>query len=435
MRFVSTIFNRKNNGTALALLLLTAGPAVAQENSPYSRYGLGNLVPSQNVVNRAMGGISAAYFDGQSINTVNPASYAKFSLLTTFDIGLDIESRTLRNTNQTDKFSAANMLVNYLNIGVPLKAGRWGLNLGLRPISRINYKIERNSRIEGVDSIRSLYEGSGGTYQAFAGTGVAIKNFSVGVNFGYFFGRKEYTTRTTPVNDSVFYYQSKFSTQTNIGSPFIDAGVQYSIKLAEKNWLRLGAYGNLEQNLSAKRSSKNETFNYTQTGADQTIDSIYFSEEVKGDVVYPMKVGFGVLYQKAEKFLVGVDYEQTQWSNYRYFGATDATQDNWTLRVGAQILPNLEAKKYWGRVNYRAGFYTGPDYIIAEGRDIPNYGFTFGMGLPVRRGAYSTQFTIINTNFEIGRRGNNDNSLKESYFRVSLGLNLSDIWFRKRQYE
>ena len=42
-------------------LILTAFtlPATAQDNSPYSRYGLGDLVPNTNINTRAMGGISA----------------------------------------------------------------------------------------------------------------------------------------------------------------------------------------------------------------------------------------------------------------------------------------------------------------------------------------------------------------------------------------
>jgi hypothetical protein len=52
--------------------------AAAQENSPYSRYGLGNTLPTTNVVNRGMGGISAAYTDPLSVNFANPASYSRF---------------------------------------------------------------------------------------------------------------------------------------------------------------------------------------------------------------------------------------------------------------------------------------------------------------------------------------------------------------------
>ena len=37
--------------------------AEAQENSPYSRYGLGDLNPNHNIFTRGMGGISAGVAD------------------------------------------------------------------------------------------------------------------------------------------------------------------------------------------------------------------------------------------------------------------------------------------------------------------------------------------------------------------------------------
>ena len=59
-----------------AFLLLGVHKTQAQENSPYSRYGLGDLIPQQNILNRAMGGISTAYADYSTVNFANPASYA-----------------------------------------------------------------------------------------------------------------------------------------------------------------------------------------------------------------------------------------------------------------------------------------------------------------------------------------------------------------------
>ena len=62
----------------LTCLLLAALPlfCFAQENSPYSRYGVGNILPSGNIQNRGMGGISAGFSDPATINTVNPATYS-----------------------------------------------------------------------------------------------------------------------------------------------------------------------------------------------------------------------------------------------------------------------------------------------------------------------------------------------------------------------
>ena len=73
----------------LSVLLIALGfcnTALAQENSPYSRYGLGDLTPNHNMFTRGMGGISAATNDNRSINFTNPASLSNLAL-TLFDLG------------------------------------------------------------------------------------------------------------------------------------------------------------------------------------------------------------------------------------------------------------------------------------------------------------------------------------------------------------
>src|SRR3989337_60913 len=118
----------------------------SQDNSPYSRYGLGDLVPSTNVNSRGMGSISAGYNDILSINFNNPASYGSFPTFkelnakqnyrgrTIFDIGLNFEDRTLREPNNVENFSASNALFSHVQVGVPLRPNL-GLSFGLRPIS------------------------------------------------------------------------------------------------------------------------------------------------------------------------------------------------------------------------------------------------------------------------------------------------------------
>ncbi len=71
--------HKKSCCRALILVfLLSSSTVFAQDNSPYSRYGLGDLVPGTHINNRAMGGVSAGYSDFLSINFNNPASYSNF---------------------------------------------------------------------------------------------------------------------------------------------------------------------------------------------------------------------------------------------------------------------------------------------------------------------------------------------------------------------
>ena len=114
-------------------------------------------------------------------------------------------------------------------------------------------------------------------------------------------------------------------------------------------------------------------------------------------------------------------------------------QNNWKLRVGTEYFPaskETHVKKYFNFVRYRAGFYYGNDYIKVN-NNLPEYGFSLGAGFPLklRRGYYETQSSILNTAIEIGGRGDKKSNLRENIFRISFGLSLGDIWFRKAKYD
>jgi hypothetical protein len=48
---------------------------------------------------------------------------------------------------------------------------------------------------------------------------------------------------------------------------------------------------------------------------------------------------------------------------------------------------------------------------------------------------YDHQYSIMNFTFEYGNRGNNQNNITESLYKVSLGFSLSDIWFLRQKYQ
>ena len=441
--------------------------AVAQENSPYSRYGLGDLTPNHNVFTRGMGGISAGVADfisfnnpklpktsylpnNSGVNFSNPASLSTVRS-TIFDVGTEIDYRILKSSVPAKKFTSANTYVSYLQLAFPLttqkmdkKGMAWGLSLGLKPVSKINYKIEKNERITNIDSLNTLYEGSGGVNQVNIGTGFKYRNFSIGVNAGYMFGSKNYSTKLTFINDTVFYYKSNSENNTTFGGFFYNVGLQYDFILAKddknnitKN-LRLGVYGNMQQNLNASNDLIRETFFYDPNGNQYQLDSVYIVKDVKGKIKYPAMITAGAVYQ-TKNWLLGADFEYGNWAAYRYSGQTDAVQNNWTVRVGTQYYPatiNTPVKKYFNFVKYRAGFFYGPDYIKSTANR-PEYGFTIGTGMPLttlRRISYSGEYVVLNTGLEFASRGNKQTNLRENIVRFSIGLSMNARWFQKPKY-
>jgi len=441
MQSANTIMISKIKITCFVLAALPLF-CFAQENSPYSRYGVGNILPPANIANRAMGGISAGYSDPTSVNTVNPATYSDL-IYSTLDVGLEYDGRQLKSKNPEGSYKSNNGIISYMQFGFPLlltnkkaqknKVG-WGMAFGLKPVSRINYKI--SNQVRSVDSISTVYEGNGGVNQVFVGTGLRIKNFSFGVNSGYLFGKKNYDTRLLFNNDTLNYYKTHYGSQTNFGGIFLDAGVQYEAKL-KKGYLRFGAYGTFQKAYSATRDDLRETFDYSaQTSDVQTIDTVQYTEGQKGKVQLPGTFGAGFTYSN-DHLVIGADYETTQWDKYRFFGQKDFLKNSWNTKIGLQYLPATPgATGYFNYVKYRAGFSFGQDYISVD-HSLPVYTVSVGGAFPLKlkHSFYDHQYSIMNFTFEYGNRGNSQNNITENLYKVSLGFSLSDIWFIRQKYQ
>ena len=472
MRSVKSIIPKKINLLSrtifvLPLLgLLCSAPLFGQDNSPYSRYGIGDLTPTTNINNRGMGGINAGYTDPLSINFSNPASFSSFpawkekktkklsSGRSILDMGVNIDNRTLRDASTTTGFTASNAVFSYVQVGMPLRKN-WGMSFGLRPISRISYKIDKSERLIDpstglpIDSSLTRYKGDGGAYLASIGTGFALysrekngleEKLSIGLSTGYLFGKKDYSSRRSLINDTVSYYQANFQSQTTYGKLQASAGLQYQIPIAKNTTLTLGAYGNLGQKLNAEQDILRETFYYSESQGEVRLDSVYEVRGKKGTLVLPATYTVGFVLQKYAVpnkeggWLIGADFNKQAWSEYRFFGKPDSLKDTWELRMGAQITP-VPSRNYFTNVNYRFGFFIGPDYVHIA-KPTPRFGASFGAGLPITISRQApNQITFINVALEYIKRGNKENLLQDNLFRISLGFSLSDIWFIKRQYD
>jgi len=439
----------------------------AQENSPYSRYGLGEMVPNQNIVNRGMGGVSIAYSDygligsPLNINLVNPASLGNLTNTknfsnTIFDLGTEVDFKTIRSTVNTEKFSSRNTVMSYFQLAFPLSTKKmekngmgWAMALGLKPISRINYKIESYGRLTNIDSIHAVNEGQGGINQVnissgfkFTGKGKHNNEICVGFNTGYNFGFKDYSTKLAIVNDTTPYQKSNYEEKTQIRGVFLNTGFQYRINLNNKSIVRIGAFANVKNVMNAKKNTIYESFIYDYNGAPVTQDSIYTKQNIPGKIVMPTTYGGGFTYQsKNKEWLFGSDVEFTDWNSYLSYNKKDSVKSNWTVRVGAEYYPiKIESakKSYLSYIKYRAGFYFGPDYIKYNDTRI-NYAVTGGFSLPLTTPRYIQtrgEFVSLNTSVEIGARGNKDSyAIRENFTRINIGISMNARWFQKRSYD
>jgi hypothetical protein len=437
----------------------------AQINSPFSRYGLGNEIQiSQNATSQAMGGFTAAYTAsmngsfGQSINFNNPASFGTI-YMTTFDLGVNFTNTKLKQES-TNKQEKSNYLIpNYLVIGVPLsKEKKMGMAFGLRPLTQVNYSINELKLVSSTgDTLYNNYVGSGGLNQVFLGLGKSWKNISVGFSTGVNFGRKKIQNiKSLDYNsDSTYLYQTMASTNTVYGGVFLNLGILGETTLKSKTHakttdkteysLSYGATATLDQNMSAKQDVLRTTGIFTST-TENAIDTAYYGKELPGKIKMPALITTGIALHKKEisnrgtydQWVIGIQYDKSAWKDkYSNYGTTDPLSNAWMMRVGVQFCPNpFDYENYFSTVTYRAGYYTGKDYINFDNKGLTVSAFTLGMGLPIRKyRSYDYQFTVLNLALQMGQRGSSVNDFKESFIQFTLGYSLSDIWFNKRKYD
>src|SRR5437762_2590918 len=134
-------YSRKiwTEGLLLFLFLFFPYLSSAQStNSPYSRFGIGDIQSQSFLKNKGMGGTSRAFSSPFNINFVNPASLSSL-LLTTFEIAVagnvtEFESGSLKQQSGTSS-------LNYFALGFPIKANKWGTAFGLLPFTNTGYNI------------------------------------------------------------------------------------------------------------------------------------------------------------------------------------------------------------------------------------------------------------------------------------------------------
>jgi hypothetical protein len=439
-------------------------PANAQINSPFSRYGLGNeVLNNQNVNSQALGGFSAAYTPsmnstfGQSININNPASYG-YLYMTTFDLGINLTNTTLKSTTPVASYTSTYLVPNYIAVGVPInKEKKIGFAFGLRPLTQVNYSLNENKIISSGDTINNNYTGQGGLNQAFFGLGKAWKHVSAGFNTGYNFGRKKIENiKTFQYNpDSTYFAQSLSSTNTVFGGIFLHLGVLsefpiYSIKRPKLNErteysLSIGATATLDQTMSAQQDMVRNTGSYTST-SQTPLDTALSSINTAGKINLPALYTAGFALHKKEigargsydQWVVGLEYSSRAWKDkYLFYGQQDALSNSWMLRMGVQYCPNAyDYENFWSTVVYRAGFYTGKDYVNIDHNGLLVSAFTTGLSLPIRKyRSYDYQFSLLNLAMQFGQRGTGVNNYREGFFQLSVGYSLSDVWFSKRKYD
>jgi hypothetical protein len=408
-------------------------------DSPYSRYGIGNIIDNGNIRSAGLGGLYVALdkVEERQINFLNPASYIDIdSHRVVLDASVNWTIADLSDNSGSEYVNKANF--GHIALGLPVT--KWmGASFGLRPLSISEYRVSRGENTPEADSITHIFEGDGGLNQFYVGFAVRpVKGLSIGANLGYVFGSFGTIQRTE--FSSPFYFNTKYSNAARISSISMDYGIQYRISKG-KSGFTVGLTASAPWKLQGDLVQLGSTYTLSAFGEDIVRDTILSQESSDAFVQMPLKLGVGFAYTFNDKVMAGVQFNNESWSDFRSIdGQTDSLSDSWRLSAGLEFRPGFEDRgwlNYFKKIHYRIGGFYATSPITLNGTQLPQYGITLGFGFPIKHRSTSGPIvsSIINGAVEIGQRGDpNANHLVEQYINFKLGFSLNDRWFLKRKY-
>ena len=423
---------RKNKSFFTLIFLCFCGSLLAQNqiNSPYSRFGIGDL--QSNILSEyaAMGGSSIGSYNPNIVNPYNPASYSAFKansfIFSTGGAHQTTKMKTidLEQTTNNSSFS-------HLILGFPINK-KIGMSAGLLPFSNIGYHIEDSEIHPDLGNINYSYNGDGGLNILYVGAAYHLaENLSFGANANYLFGGLNRNKKVI-FSDGETYNTRKTSSISAKGF-FYQLGLQYYGDINDKTHFTLGFTANNNAEISAKRSVLTETYEFVSSIYEIVKDTIEnTSTGFTSNMVLPKNIGVGFSLDMNNKWLFMADLSMQDWSEYRMFGESDSLANSMKLSGGLQFTPDkMSVNKYWKLIKFRFGGKFQKSYLQLHNTQLNERSVTFGFGLPLRKTK-----SEINLSAEMGERGTtNNNLIKEQFFRFQIGLSLKDVWFVKRKYD
>lgn len=386
-------------------------------NSPYTRYGYGQLEDDCFSRSQSMGGTSIGLRNKNSINSTNPASYSSIdSTSFIFEMGVSgLLSNFQSNNSQNTTFTGN---LDYIALQSPIS--KWmGLSAGLIPYSYVgyNYNYTDSLQIPFEDEYNiydKTYYGSGGISQVYLGLSFDIADhLALGVNGYYMFGNINHFK-------AVSYSTSDLSTTNTVmkSNLFIRSfntrfGLQYHETIGDKHKFTIGA-------IYEFCSGMNGTFEQTTTGTD----TIKINSSALFEI--PSLYGGGFSYTYDNRLTIGADFSLQEYSKALYYGKRDTLANRMKITLGAEYINNPRGRDYIDRMAWRLGANYRNSHAKINGIQTSEFSITCGVGLPLR-----TSKTVINVNLEYGNIGGMTATLKENYIRFGLNFALNETWFVK----
>jgi hypothetical protein len=418
----------------LTVMLLFAASTYAQKkvDSPFARYGIGNLENQGTFRTRAMGGVSSGIRNSVTLNYLTPASYSSIDTASfIFDFGID--GAVVGLTEGDVSYKSTDINFTHLLIGFPIMKN-WGFSAGVIPYTDGYYEMTETTTPDAGGEIAGevveYHKGLGGYQKFYLGTGVSpFKYVSFGANMYVLFGE------INRYNDFIFsednnYFNMRELENTGIRGIGIDASAQFILPLPDKKFINAGITWSPGKNFNTSYDQLFLRYSNVQTSS-LAFDTLYYGQNDTVSFI-PSTVRAGLSFGKEDKLTVGFDLVWSKWSAGELPGSYGTYSDALSLHAGVEYIPEKYSNyNFFDRVEYRMGCRYGESYALFANTQVKEYGITFGAGIPLRKSRSRASLFI-----DLSRRGNpEDIQFRETRISVGASLNLFDYWFLKAKYE
>lgn len=411
--------------TLYIICLLFSCQLAAQNNTgtPYSNYGLG-LIPENLGPFTAMGGVSAAMRDNVNVNFLNPASYTALdSNRFYFQLAMNGEYVRLSSYKEDTKYRVAQNAA--LSMALRLYKNIYA-SFGFTERSDIGYDVLYNEYITADDDNRMFsqhIQGEGGLNELYIGLAWRYRQFSIGLNTGYVFGKIEQRQTLTPFIPESYYINS--SDRKQIRGVIFTPGIQYQFRLPKESMLTLGGMMNFTTDLNANRD-----YLAQEVSMANGMGSILKDEHLDhGRIIYPLKYTVGANYNYNRKWDIAGDYTFQQMSKYKEFGDFQDFNEYHKVSLGVAYVPAEMGRKWLQRNKYMLGTYFVRSHLHFVGESINTYAVTLGTHMPFR---FRNRELHLGIAVDLGIRGTEKQGLiQEKFAKIRFNFALKEGWFMK----
>ena len=413
----------KNLTKILFLFLAVSQLLFAQGGPIYSRYGIGDLVPSHTARRMGFGDLGSAIIDKDYVDGYNPASWTNLQL-TRFGISGKFLGSNYKDNNGSVYYN--NFIFSGFTLGFPIYKS-WGMSMaiGLIPISALGYEVVETSSDSLLGKYTNNYKGSGSLSKIFIGMSTHLPfKFSLGAMFEYYSGTTDYSSTRDFVQSSSFskiYYDTRYKY----------SGLGTTISLISGNFVE---YFDKKTNLDFRIS---RMINYV---ANLTTDTTLVTGTTIGELtpregtVYtkiPTRYTFGALFGWNHEYSVLFDYVYQPWNEYTF---DDKYEKNFKELVryslGFQYKPLVKSihASSWEQISLRFGLSFEESQYSFEGSNIDAYSIHAGFTFPF------SSVNLIDFGLAFGIRGKLENNLvKEQFIKAAITLSLGELWFQREE--